>query len=182
MDFAVIAASAPIPFEALPTIKTRHLHGQDCLRHIYSLGRLYLLDGAPQLSLSAFEREPSPGSRVAAAFGVPGGPQVFVRLCPKEAAFALFQPGDAIPLPGSDAGAQWQPLAASRMAGVDEQGWYWGANFSLSDTLLPTLGMADAVAAGLFTYQEGGGDYALSFPPPAALSFAALPTYPVIRY
>lgn len=159
--FGVASSGTPLVFDTLPALKTTHfvhdgtLPSRD-IASVYTYARLYILRGDLQLSLTAFERGPGAESRVAFAFGCDGGDRLaFAELSPDGAHLTL--------LPKRPAPGLWQPpcqgapLASAPFAGVDEQGWYWGAQLSVPAHLLAgtgcTLAPGDIFGGALFKYR-----------------------------
>ncbi len=132
--FPVSVSRAPLVADTLPALKTAHfVHGEALasrdVAKVYTYARLYALGGGLRLSLFAFERQPAPESRVAFAFGGNGGRLALVTLAPGGAELAFLPREPAPSLWPQPAGAA---LEAEPFAGVDEQGWYWGAQLALS--------------------------------------------------
>ncbi len=152
MVFPVTISDSPLEFDSLAALKCRVW--QPGAHRVYTMARLYLLNGDLQASFSAFERKPLPGSAILLRVG---GQDAALHLCltPEKAALLC---GGAAPLP-ADVLAQGSAVEARRFSGVDEQGWYWGAGLTVSGAALARAGIQVApgvVFAGVLAkYQNG---------------------------
>lgn len=175
VTFPVTMSGSPLEFDTLPALKTRRFFGSGSAEartaaRIYTMARLYLLDGALRLSLVAFEREPAPQSRVLFALAgedtAADGKLALVCLSPGEARLMLADAATPPPLWEPFGKAVSQPLPAEFFAGVDEQGWYWGAQTALPADALQQAGcrpaQGAAFRAALYKFCEGAPAFGTS--------------------
>lgn len=170
----VTKSDTPLVPDTLPALKVRHYCGGIApRRQIYSFARLYMLGDALSLSLYGFEREPEDSSRLAFAFCAAASKAncIIVTLAPQHVHSNLISgcPLDT-PLPLAGQSSPLAAPAAAYFAGVDEQGWYWGASILLPAGLVRECGSALDVGtdfyAAVFKYDEGKDGFGASFLPP----------------
>lgn len=163
MVFPVTSSDIPLEFDTLPALKAVHWHGAGACR-VYTMARLYCQGGDLHLSLTAFEREPAPQSRILLALGAQEG-LLAAEVSPATHSLRLLPNGATLEQPGTPL-----PLAdPARLSGADEQGWYWSARLLLPRSELAAAGINTALdatfRAGLLKYQEGKPGLGASFPP-----------------
>ncbi|MDL2324844.1 hypothetical protein LJC61_06830 [Ruminococcaceae bacterium OttesenSCG-928-A16] len=135
MGFWVTQSKTPLVFDAIPAIKVQH-YAKNGLP-VYTYARLYALNHDLAVNLCAFERQPAEGSLVGLWLLGTKGRHLAVALGPQTASLTLLQadaPPQALPAP-----------SPARFAGVDEQGWYWGANSVIGADILQQVGIKLAV-------------------------------------
>lgn len=155
--FPVLKATGPLPADTLPAVQVSHYWGRR--PHIYTLARLAVHNEALHLSLLAFERAPQPGSVVAFALAAAQQPGsfLFLELSPGAVSVRLFPASAASQaLPPQGGRLLALPAAPGRFGGVDEQGWFWGANLLLPEDLLAhahiPLGSGQVFWGALYKY------------------------------
>ncbi len=132
MAFPVMQSTLPVVLDTLPALKVRRYHGQSKMGNVYCYARMYFLKDSLQLSLCAFERAPDAATRI--EFAVGGTEKAFLLLSLSREGATLSRCGGGMPL------VLPAPPPAF-FSGVDEQGWYWGAQVSLAAPLLAQAGM-----------------------------------------
>lgn len=176
MAFSVPLSAAPLQAGTLPALKTRHFSSAGPKARIYTMARLYLLQGDLMLDLCAFERTPAPESYITFAAGG-SGPHFFqLRLAPQEALLSLCPQGRALALYGPPAGQALDAPVPARYAGSDEQGWYWAAGVRIPAAVLATAGIAMQGGAGfqaaLFKHQGNAVGASVPFADYSAPTFS----------
>lgn len=146
----LIYSESPLFFDTLPALKTRWGSGGDVL---YCLARFYQDASAFHLSLSAFERDPAPESRLALALAAQDGRGLLAQLSPREARLIPFGPQAPLNL-FAEAGTA---TPAKHFAGDDEQGWYWGAQLAIGRDVLEAAGIGFDEPVGIALFKHAGG-------------------------
>lgn len=167
----VSKSNIPLVMDTLPALKTCRYFGAMPGGNIYSFARFYVLGERLSVSLCVFERTPPPESRISFAVGSGTAQYLLVALSPKNT-----QPVTARLCPATGFGPFPPPAGclcvaapeAQYFAGEDEQGWYWGANLLLEQSLLRqagcTLALGSQFYAAVFKYFEGSPAFGSSAP------------------
>ena len=160
----------PMVLDAVGALKVTYYYGRSALDDVYTYLRAFVLRGDLIFSLTAFEQVPPPESRIAAAFCFAPEKDSFFYLTvgpdgPAEA--FLVKEGKMAPLS--------LPKPGSRFGGSDEQGFYWGYEFSLPRDFLAQLG-GDLLPGSIFTgnlykYAVGETAFGAAFPCDPAYGF-----------
>lgn len=179
----VAANGTPPVFDALPAVKVRHYHGQG--PKVYTQGRCFLLDGALHLALSVFERTPPAGSRV--AFVMHSGQQCVAAVAgPKGAVAGVLLAAQPTGLQQLESLPGMNAIEAGRMAGQDEQGWYWETRLVLPKAMLEqagfTMAPAGGLAAALLKYGAGAEDFGSSCPSAQPFGFEEYDAVTIVSY
>lgn len=169
MAFPVSSSSTALVFDTLPSLKARYWYLPQPAPKLYAMARCYVLNGALRLSLVSFERTPPVGSRLAFAAGGSDGRLLLARMGPQSSALFLC---DAADRPGlwADVPGVERPMAQpERIAGVDEQGWYWGVQLTLPAQAVAEAGIravpGAAFRGAVFKHDALPGAYGASFRP-----------------
>lgn len=166
----VTQCDVPLVAETLPALKVRYY--SEMAEDVYTFARMYVLQDSLSVSLYKFERTPPSASRLAFAVAAAEGPKVlFASVGPQQSGFcnvALCDGAGALP-PCKEAVALEAPTP-TWFGGVDEQGWYWGAEVVLSAEVLAQAGCilrpGAMYCAAVFCYAEGEEGIGASFPLP----------------
>lgn len=137
MEVLVTQSDTPLVFDAIPAVKVRY-YSRGGLP-VYTYARVYVLGRQLVLNLCAFERTPAADSEIGFSVAGANGGQLYFSLTPQDARLRLLpegKPPQSLPAP--------EP---TRFAGVDEQGWHWGATAFLPASFLQKVGIVPAVGA-----------------------------------
>ncbi len=175
----VTRSTTPLVYDTLPALKVRHFTPA-AERRIYTLARFYFLKDTLALSLAAFEKDPHPTSRVEFAVTGRADRLLLFSLTPGDAELALCMGGKKHALIAPE---------PAYFSGVDEQGWYWGANTQLSAAHLAEVGLHvkkdEVFSAALFKQQAEQSGFGSSFPitnPDTRLDIAAFTRFVAVDY
>lgn len=142
--------------DSMPAVfTTYYLPKSGCVDILAQLRAAYIPGFGLWLDITKFEREPdyngSLNGSSCSAFSIAGN-NVLTAVTLSEGNILLFtdgkQTGEITPL--------------SRYKGEDEQGWYFGVRFIISDDIISSAGMSVPLSpdikpdAGFFTFQEAG--------------------------
>lgn len=132
METLISQSSEPMVFDAIPAVKVGYYKPEGL--SIYTYARLYALENDIMLNLCSFERDPREDSAIEFYFGKKGTKQeLIVTLTPNSLSCKMDT---------QEKGEQLVSLAdPMRFAGVDEQGWYWGANMVIPGKYLKEIGI-----------------------------------------
>lgn len=160
----VPVSNTPLIFDALPAAKVRYYYGSygcygsPARGNIYTLARMYFLQGSLALSLSAFERDPDEMSRIEFALAGSQDAPLF-RIVLTRGGIQSVHP----------VGATGAVGPSSSFSGADEQGWYWGAHLTIPPDILEEAGLVPApeveFRAALYKTRAGEDAYGSSFQP-----------------
>ncbi|MFV0412318.1 MAG: hypothetical protein ACK5L3_03485 [Oscillospiraceae bacterium] len=167
----VSKSDIPLVMDTLPALKTCRYFGEMPGGNIYSFARFYVFKKQLSVSLCVFERTPPPESRISFAIGGGAAQYLLVTLSPKNtqpAAARLCPEAGFGPFPPPAGSTRAAPPEAQYFAGEDEQGWYWGANLLLEETLLRQAGcplmLGSQFYAAVFKHFEGSPAFGSSAP------------------
>lgn len=187
MSVPVSQSNVPLVVDALPALKVRYYpsvpSGSSFLPY-YTYARQYVLNGSLVLSLYCFCQHPRPGDEILFALGKAPHSVLLASLLPANGGVTLqlcntTGQGKTFPLPAL-------PQPPRYYAGNDEQGWYWGATFTIPATTLKeaecclTLGTQYRAAVLL----KSGTKYAASYPLSSGnpLVFSRFESFIVVDY
>ncbi len=127
----IYTAGRALSPDVLPVIKIRHYAAQKEEERVYCYARLWVEDAALRLLVTCFERDPAPDSAVTLVLAAAPRPTSWLA--------AVCSPSEQGKLLLSEKAPT--PLALRCGKGVDEQGWYWQAEATITKEMLSPIGV-----------------------------------------
>lgn len=127
----IYTAGRTLSPDVLPVIKIRHYAAQKEEERVYCYARLWVEEEALRLLVTCFERNPSPDSAVTLVLAAAPRPiRWLAAVCShsEQGKLLLSEEGSV-------------PLALRSGKGVDEQGWYWQAEATITKEILSCIGV-----------------------------------------
>lgn len=184
MGTPVTASNVPLVFETLPAVKVTNYSFAKILTNLYTYARFYVYNGSLVVGVYGFKESPDEQDRISLVVGQKSNYLLF-SISPKQSSLVLANETTTL---HTQTGVQLPAPALSFFAGTDEQGWFWGAETTLTAEVLQQAGLVlttgaqfDAAVFYHRTTQEGFGT-SFDYNPHLPLVRQHYPTFTVVSY